>query len=133
GSMWIGVGIDENWRATAIPELKAFHAEYLSELDNPEHLEPLRVDLTGNNSAMMLMAEYQELKEARDNADERMKELLAELVDIADNKNAIVGRNKLTKVQRAGSISYAKALKELAPDADLSPYRGKDTSFWRLS
>lgn len=133
GDVWVEVGIDEHWRSAAIPELKAFHEEYLSELDNPEHLEPLRVDLTGNNSAMMLMSEYQELKEARDNADERMKELLAELVGIADNKNAIVGRNKLTKVQWAGSVSYATVVKKYCKGIDLEPFRGKASEYWKVS
>lgn len=123
---------DENWLATAIPELKAFHAEYLSELDNPEHLEPLRVDLTGNNAAVMMLAEYHELKEARDNADERMKELLAELVKLADNKNASVGSHKLTKVHKAGAISYANVVKKHCKGVDLEPFRGKASEYWRI-
>ncbi|MNY55396.1 hypothetical protein D3C86_1913700 [compost metagenome] len=44
----------------------------------------------------------------------------------------ICGRN-LTRVTRSGSVSYAKAIKELAPDADLSKWTGKPTSYWKLS
>ena len=35
-------------------------------------------------------------------------------------------------IERAGSISYAKAIKELLPDADLSKYQGKPTAYWKL-
>jgi hypothetical protein len=60
------------------------------------------------------------------------KALLAELVEMADGKNAEVHGRKLTLVKRQGSISYAKAIKELLPDANLEKWRGKETESWKL-
>lgn len=121
----------QSWWDAALPELDAFWSEYLSELDNPSHLEPKRVDLTGNNRAVMLVAEYDDLREAKDNAEERMKKIIAELSN--GGKNAIIGDRKLTKVAKEGAISYAKAIKALCPTADLEPFRGKASEYWRLS
>ncbi|MNQ24563.1 YqaJ-like viral recombinase domain protein [compost metagenome] len=123
---------DDFWLAWALPELKAFHALYLSELDNKEHLEPKRPEIY-NQKASALLSEYDDLCDALERAEERKKEVLAELVDMALERDVkICGRN-LTRVTRSGSVSYAKAIKELAPDADLSKWTGKPTSYWKLS
>ena len=122
---------DPNWWAAASHELEAFWQEYQDELHNPAHLEPKRIDLTGNNRAVMLVAEYDDLRDAKDNAEERMKEIIAELSK--GGKNAIIGDRKLTRVSKEGAISYAKAIKALCPTADLEPFRGKASEHWRLS
>lgn len=127
------VEYDPEWINATLPALRQFHAEYLSEIDNPEHLEPLRKDLTGNNRATMIVDEVSQLREAKDNAEQKIKELLFELVDISGESDAIIGENNLTRVKKAGSVSYAKAIKELAPNADLSKWKGKDTFYWKLS
>jgi catalase (peroxidase I) len=83
--------------------------------------------------AAKLMAEYHDLAEAIDKATERKKEVLADLIVLAGARNATICGHKLTQVEREGAVSYAKALKKYAPDADLEPFRGKPTSYWRLS
>lgn len=125
------VEFDQEWIDEAMPKLKAFHNLYLSELDNPDHLEPLRVNLT-SMEAVNLANEYDELSDAIDRATDRKKEILARLVEISGERNAEVEGRKLTRVKRAGSISYAKAVKDLVPDADLSKYRGKPSDYWQL-
>lgn len=123
---------DQNWADHALPELRQAHAFYLSELDNPDHLAPLRIELNTQEAAL-LVAEMDEMKDARDRADERMKEIMARLVDMTGGKDALVDGRKLTKVEKAGSVSYAKALKAIAPKADLEPYRGAATSYWKIT
>jgi len=76
------------------------------------------------------MAEYDQICEALDRAEERKKELLADMVRIAGEKNSIFAGRKLTKTEKTGAIAYAKAVKALIPDADLEPYRGKPSSYW---
>jgi len=124
---------DRDWIDENLPILRQFYAEYLSELDNPEHLEPLRVELNTLDTKRMI-EEISQLSEAIDNATERKKELQAELVEMAGEKNAtnatIWGR-KLTKVERKGNVQYAK-IPELN-GVDLDQYRGKSSSFWKLS
>jgi len=58
--------------------------------------------------------------------------LLEQLVKLADNKNAVIHGRKLTQISKAGAISYAKAIKELLPNSDLSKYQGKPSSYWKL-
>jgi putative phage-type endonuclease len=113
-----------------MPKLRAFHAGYLLELQNPNrHLGSARVDA----SAPQIIAEYDDTVDAIKLYEERKKELLAKLVEIAGNRDASFGGRNLTFVQKAGSISYAKAVKEHMPNVDLEPYRGKPSSYWLFS
>lgn len=123
---------DDKWLAWAIPELKAFHELYLSELDNPDHLSPKRVEIE-TLEADRLVQEYEELADAIDRASERKKEVLNRLVEMAKGRDALVCGHKLTKVERKGSVAYAKALKQLAPNADLEKWRGKPSHSWRFT
>lgn len=123
---------DDDWLAWAIPELKAFYDLYLSELDNPDHLAPKRVEIE-TLEAERLVQEYEELADAIDRASERKKEVLSRLVEIAKGRDAMVCGHKLTKVERKGSVSYTKVIKEHCPDVDLEPYRGKPSASWRLT
>jgi putative phage-type endonuclease len=122
---------DEWWLDTHIPRLFEFYERFLIEMYNEDHLQPKRKVLN-TNRALHLAAEYDELQEAIDQAKEKQKQVMDELVGLSDGKNAQIGDKKLTLVKRAGSISYAKAIKELAPDADLEKWRGKDSEYWRL-
>lgn len=123
---------DKAWLDYALPEARQFYAFYLSELNNPDHLAPLRIELNTQEAAL-LVQEYDEMKDARDRADERMKEIMARLVDMTGGKDALVDGRRLTKVEKAGAVSYAKALKAIAPKADLEPYRGAATSYWKIT
>lgn len=124
---------DDDWLATNIPALKQFHCEYLDELKNnaEDHLAPLRVTIDTPDAARMVQ-EYDQLTEAMELATERRKELLAEMVKISGEKNAVFGGRKLTLTEKKGAVSYASVVKKLCPDADLEPYRGKPSSFWGL-
>lgn len=122
---------DEWWLDSHVPRLFEFYERFLIEMDNQDHLQPKRKVLN-TNRALHLAAEYDELQEAIDQAKEKQKQVMDELVSLSEGKNAQVGDKKLTLVKRAGSISYAKAIKELAPGADLEKWRGKETEYWRL-
>lgn len=120
------------WFEENLPALIEFYDFYLSELDNPDHLNPKRVTVNTNKAAMLL-EEYDELTDAMERAKNRKAEVLAELVQMAGEKDSEICGRKLTQVEKAGSVSYAKALKKYAPDADLEPFRGKPTKYWKLS
>ena len=125
------IAYDPAWIMENIPRLKQFHAEYLDELKNnaADHLAPKRIEIDTPLAAKM-MAEWDDLAEQIERATERKKDLLADMVAMAGEKNALIAGRKLSLTERAGPISYAKAIKALAPDADLEPWRGKATSFW---
>lgn len=133
GHMLEVVVMDNGWLDDNIPVLFAFYEEFLRERDAPEeHLAPKRVEVN-TNRAFHLVAEYDELQEAIDQATERKKEVLDEIIALAKDKNAIVAGRKLTRVTRQGSVSYANVVKKHCKDVDLEPFRGKPSTSWRLT
>lgn len=136
---WSPAGIDPElvqfspeWIADNLQKLRDFHARYLSEIDNPKHLQPLRGTIHGED-ASELLAEYDAAKKDEAAAKDRQKSALDALIAMAGGSDAEVCGRKLTKVVREGSVSYAQAIKDLAPDADLSQYKGKPSEYWRLT
>lgn len=125
------VEYDQSWMDSNIPILRAFHAEYLSELENPIHLQPLR-ETVETQKAVDLVNEYDKLTDDELAAKTRKAEVLAQLVELANCEDSVVAGRKLTRMKRTGSISYAAAVAELAPDADLSKWKGEDSEYWRL-
>jgi hypothetical protein len=82
--------------------------------------------------ALQMVAEYNDLEDAIAQAKERKDEIMESIVEMCGGRNAVFGGKNLTKVEKSGAISYAKAIKELMPDADLEKWRGKPTSYWML-
>lgn len=122
------VDYDQAWIDENIPRLQEFHARYVSEIDNPAHLEARRKFLEAHD----LLAEYLKARAEKEEADQRMKAALAALVIEAGEKNATIGKHKLTLVKRKGSVSYSRVVKDLLPDVDLEAYRGKGSEYWTL-
>lgn len=132
GSMLERVDPDQAWLDENLPRLRQFHAEYLDAIKAPdEHLKPRRVQIDTAKAALMLQ-EWDDLTEAIERAEARKKALMDDLVLMAGNGNAEICGRKLTLVDRAGAISYAKALAELAPGADLEKWRGRPVQYWKL-
>lgn len=125
----------EEWRRDNLPVLRQFHAELIATINDPdlaaEHLAPKRVTIDTPEAARMVR-EYDELSEAIELATERKKDLLADMVALAKERDALIGGRKLTKVEKAGAVSYAKAIRELCPDASLEKWRGKPSQYWTI-
>ena len=121
------------WLDENLPKLRDFwENEFLREIHNPAHLEPLRKTIDSEH-ALHLADEYTDLGAMEKSIEARKKEILAELVDLAGNKNAVVGGHKLTEVERDGGTDYKKAVEKYCPDADLAPFKKKSSKYWRLS
>ena len=132
GSKLERVDQDQDWLDENLPRLRQFYAEYLDAIKEPdEHLAPRRLEIDTPEASRMLQ-EWDDLNEAIARAEARKKDLLEEFVLMAKNSNALLCGRKLTFVQKDGAISYAKAVKELAPDADLEKWRGQKSYFWQL-
>ncbi len=125
------VTFNQEWFDDAIIKLLAFYNCFLSEIDNPEHLNDI-VKTIESKQATALLSEYDQLGETIDNATQRQKEIIVELAKIADNKTSVINGRKFSQITRQGAISYAKAIKDLLPNADLTKYQGKPTSYWKL-
>lgn len=124
------VFIDEEWINQNLPVLHEFYQRFLSEIDNPDHLEPKAKEIN-TLQAKSLIDEYDALGEQVDAAAARKKEILEELTQIAKERDAIIHGRKLTKIERKGSVQYAK-IPELK-GIDLEPYRGAPAEYWKLS
>ena len=130
GSKLMVVMYDESWIVEYLPRLYDFYLQFLKEIDNPIHLQDKRVK---NDSAKSKVDRYFEMKAQIDELTQSSKALLAEIVEECHGVDSDIDGHKLTKVIKKGSISYAKAVKDLLPDADLSSYMGESTEYWRLS
>lgn len=115
-----------------LPELRAFYDKYLLEREAPaclKYLEDKRQQLQCEGQVDRYLMISEQIKEL----EAEKKRLLAEIVTLAGGKDSEIAGHKLTQVHRDGAISYAKAIKELLPDADLTKYQSAPSSYWRLS
>jgi hypothetical protein len=132
GSAHEFVPFNRLWLSENLPRLRAFYDLYLSELDNPAHLEPKRKEYNSPRLAQMV-AEYDDMCEAEDRAKERKSEIMEAMQEAVGFQDALIHGRKLTKVTKSGSVSYAKAFKDLMPKADLTPYTGNPSEYWKLT
>lgn len=126
------VDADPEWLDRNLPAISAFYALYVEELNNPEHLEPLRA-VIDTPEAGELITELDAVRQRQKADSAREKELLASLIQLADGKDALVHGRKLTHVAGRKSVAYAKALEALAPDADLSKWTSTSKDSWRFT
>jgi putative phage-type endonuclease len=129
------VEINEEWLDKNLPKLGDFYVEYLFEREQPNsqyYCEPKHKEQQ-TDIAEQLVIKYQEISDAIKDLEAQKKGLLEELVQVCGEQDSVINGHKLTKVVREGAISYAKAIKDLIPNADLSAYKGNPTEYWKLS
>lgn len=124
------VDFDPDFVAHAMPKLSEFHARFVQEIENPAHLQPKRQEIE-NSEGQRLVNEYEALTDTIAQATKRKKEILGDLVKLAGESDAEICGKKLTKVERKGSVDYAK-VPELK-GVDLEQYRKAGSEYWMLS
>ena len=122
------VDYDPIWIEVNLPKLEAFYNEFLAICDEVSE-EKLEIDTP---ILRQRLAEYDDLAKVIKDAEARREEILNALVFESAGEDAVICGRKLTQVHRAGSVSYAKAIKELAPDANLEKWRGEPSTYWTL-
>lgn len=117
---------DPEWLPLVLPDLELFLAEYQTIITDPAlsapYLQPLVDERTDGEWALAAVAYLEaktELDRAAANADFARQELIA----LAGESTARGAGVHVIRSERKGSVSYAKALKALAPTADLSPFQ----------
>ena len=115
GTMSEYVPFDPQWVDENLPKLREFYAEYLVEREFPN----AHKHIDGGEVA----ARYAMAKAGLDAAKQEIEEAKQALIDITNGEGGKVGDFTVSRVKKRGNISYQKALKDLAPDADLEPYR----------
>lgn len=119
------VNYDPQWIELNLPILESFYELYLVAI-NPENAWRY---LDGGE----LVQKYQQAIAALEVAKSDVEDAKQALIDATNGEGGQIGSLKITKVSKKGSVSYAKAIKDLAPDADLELYRGKNTEYWKIS
>lgn len=120
------VGFSQSWINENLPKLEAFYQEFLAICD-----VPLGEDTNLDTPILrQKLAEYDDLAKEIKAAEDRRKAILGELVATTGGNEAVICGRKLTLVKKAGSVSYAAAIKELAPNANLDKWRGEPSSYW---
>lgn len=110
-----------------LPALKAFHDEFLEQCKSPDkHLAPL----VQHKEAKAVEEAYAKAKADFDAAKEALEQAKVKMLEVADGNKCTIGDYLVYPVNKKGSISYAKVVKEHCKDIDLEPYRGKPTTSW---
>lgn len=121
---------DEDWLSGALPILKAFHDEYLQQCEPPFCDMWLSTD--DDFDAPQVVLNYLQAKKQLEDAKHLLDEAKQQLIDVTKGKGGKVNGLSVSKVKKQGAISYSKAIKDLLPNVDLEPYRGKDSEFWSV-
>ena len=124
------VEYDPDWLPSVMPQVEAFLAEFRAIVASPElaapHLAPL-VDERLDEDWQIAAAEYLDAKLDADSAARVCEDARQRLIELAGDRPARGSGVYVIRSERKGSTSYAKALKELAPGADLAPYQSAPT------
>jgi len=129
-SMLEVVYLDETFLAEMLPKLREFYDRYRIERadENSPHLEPLIKIMTDTDWG----DEYRSAVEHLALAQKRVDNLREKLIEKAGGQKCQFGDLLVYPTERAGSVSYSKIVKDLLPNADLEPYRGKPSTVWVL-
>lgn len=127
GTMLEVVEFNQSFIDGTLPRLKEFYEQFLIELESPEkHLAPLVKTI----DACKASARYEEALKTFNDAKVELEEAKEELIKLANGNKTVIGDFLVYPIERKGSISYAKVVKDLLPDADLEKYRGKPSTSW---
>lgn len=120
---------DKAWFNEILPELQAFHDEYLKELENPAHLEPLvteRTDEVWADAAENYLAICKTLKTLED----QKKEAHARLVELADDHSCKGAGVIVSKCERQGAVNNKAIYAEFGVDPE--KFRGKPSTYFQI-
>lgn len=123
---------DDLWLPRVLPDLQAFMAEYRAAIADPKlaapHLAPHeRADADWREAAQ----KYLHAKAEAESYAKLAEHYKATLIELAPTGASGCGVT-LAKCEREGAIRYAEALKSMLPDVDLSPWRGKPSTYYTI-
>ncbi len=118
-----GVNYDSEWLAGVMPALVAFMARYHAAIASDEAAAPHLADKERKDFDWREAASvYRAAKQALDAAQEDETSARAMLLALAPGGAKGCGVT-LSRAERTGSVDYARALKQAAPDFDVEPFR----------
>ena len=122
---------DKQWFDGILSDLEMFRDWYLSEINNPAHLEPLQAALDGKEAEDAVMV-YLSAKRALEAATHIEKQAKKALIEAAGSKSSKGFGITLSKVERQGNLNYKKFITDEGLDIPDS-YRGKSSTSFRVT
>jgi len=131
-----GVNFDEEWFDEALPELKAFHDEYLSivadeELAKP-YLEDLVQDMENNDEWSIWSDRYDNSKKRVSAAKLQMEMCKSKLIKLADGKKSRGCGVLVYPIKAKTTTDYKQAIRDNWGDLDLSDYQKTSAQSWAV-
>lgn len=121
---------DDLWFGRVLQTLTEFITQYNTIIASPELAAPYLAPKERTDAAWREAAQaWIEAKAALVEAEKREKHAKATLEELAPAGASGCGVN-LVRCEREGSIRYAEAIKAMLPDADLTPWRGKPSTYY---
>lgn len=130
GSLVEVVPFDQQFIDDTLPQLKSFYDQYLVEREEnfQQYLDPLTTEIPESLAA----DEYKLAKIDMEAAKEKMDLAKEQLVKMANGKRSRIGGLLVYQIERKGSVSYAKVVKDNCPEVDLFEYTGKPSVIWAV-
>jgi len=113
----------------SVDMLRAFYDWYLSELDNPEHLQPL-IQVRTDDDYLTAAKVYREAKNALQVAQEAEKAAKQALIELSGGISCEGDGVYVSSYVRQGNVQY-KNIPQLS-EVNLDDYRGKSTTVYRV-
>jgi len=117
---------DQNWIVQVMPILKGFIDDYNQTLSCDESFAPHLQDKERSDKQWESAAsDYLDTLAAFNDIEKILQNKRQSLIDLAGDLSTKGAGVHVIRSERAGSVSYAKAIKDLAPMADLAAYTSK--------
>ena len=127
------VTFDPDWLPSVLPTLAEFMEVYRDAISHPDNISEYCTDAERTDAEWAEAARRYLNTSAEIAVLEAAKKIQRErLLELAGDAGASGGGTQVIRSERAGSVAYAKASKDLAPDADLSAYTGKPTVIYTV-
>ena len=126
------VAVDLDWRARNLGVLQNFIGEFRDIIADANLVAPYLADKERDDAEWRdAVDEWRCAQATAVSAAEHEKVARERLIAMAPQGAKGAGV-QVIRVERAGSIKYAEALKSMLPDVDLSPWRGKSTTTYQV-
>lgn len=116
---------DAAWLPSVLPVLEAFMADFYAAIKTSASAAPFLTEKVRDDAEWMQAAsDYRRAITEQNKAESLVKQARELLLGLANGQGVKGGGVQVIRSERAGTVAYAKAIKDLLPDADLSAYAG---------
>lgn len=124
---------DPDWLTSNVEALSHFMLEYDEAIASKEAAAPYLADKERDDETWRnLVSEWRDAKRQADEAAAWEKRARADLVNLAPHGAKGCGVT-VSRVETEGRIDYKRAITQMLPDVDLSPFRGQPSVSYRIT